>query len=43
MEAPRAPVVAKGVKNPTSLCEDAGSILGLTEWVKDLLLLQASA
>ena len=27
--------------NPTSVCWDTGSIPGLTEWVKDLALLQA--
>ena len=29
------PVVAQGVKNPTSIHEDAGSIPDLTQWVKD--------
>ena len=29
------PAVAQGVKNPTSIYEDAGSIPGLTQWVKD--------
>ena len=26
--------MAKQVKNPTSICEDEGSIPGLTQWVK---------
>ena len=30
--------VAQQVKNPTSIHEDAGSIPGLTEWVKGLAL-----
>ena len=33
------PAVAWGVKNPTSVHKDAGSIPGLTRWVKDLVLL----
>ena len=32
------PIVAQGVKNPISIHKDAGSIPGLTQWVKDLAL-----
>ena len=32
------PVVAQQVKNLASIHEDASSILGLTQWVKDLVL-----
>ena len=29
------PIVAQQVKNPTSIHKDAGSVLGLAQWVKD--------
>ena len=39
--AQRVPIVVQGVKNPTNIDEDGGSISGLTLWVKDLALLSA--
>ena len=34
-------IVAQRVTNPTSIHEDAGSIPGLDQWIKDLVLPQA--
>ena len=40
---PGIPVVAQQVKNLTNIHKNVGSIPGLTQWVKDLALLQAAA
>ena len=34
------PIVAQRVKNPPNICEDLGSIPGLAQWVKGLVLPQ---
>ena len=39
----RMSIVAQQVKNPTSIHEDVGSIPGLAQWVKGLVLPQAAS
>ena len=36
------PIVVKWVRNPTSIHEDVGSILGFVQWVKALVLPKAA-
>ena len=38
MDSPRVPIVAQHVKNPSGIQEDAGSILGLAQCVKELAM-----
>ena len=42
-EVQRVPIVAQLPKNATGIHEDAGLILGLPQWLKDLSLSQAVA
>ena len=36
-------MVAQRVKNPTGIYEDVGTVPGLSQWVKDLALMQGEA
>ena len=38
LSCPGVPIVAQGVKNPTSIHEDMGSIPDLVQWSKDPVL-----
>ena len=40
---PRVSFVVQQIKYPPSIHEDVGSVPGLAQWVKDLVLLQAVA